>query len=175
MSLGVDGLLVAYVIVALLLLWLNLYSRWPWQIKAGSIVTMTVAYFVLYNSLPLLQGWPTEEGIPKKFRLLAVHIHEPNAVTGHAGGIFFWGIDMQPGTDSRPRAYHLPVTPQFKAIFQSAKGKLRENIPQVGEIEDEEAPFGAPKTRLETGQKSLKIKIKDAPVREGVPIKDAPQ
>ena len=43
MTLGITGIIAAYILLAVLLLSINLYSKWPWQLKAGAIV-ITVSY-----------------------------------------------------------------------------------------------------------------------------------
>ena len=47
MTLGITGIISAYILLALLLLSINLYSKWSWQIKAATIVLTSVFYVVL--------------------------------------------------------------------------------------------------------------------------------
>jgi len=46
MTLGITGIITAYILLALLLLSINLYSKWSWQIKAATIVLTSVFYVV---------------------------------------------------------------------------------------------------------------------------------
>ena len=78
MTLGITGIISAYILLALLLLSINLYSIWSWQIKAATIVLTSVFYVVTYYSLPGLLGWPTSQNPPAQFRLLAAHVEQPN-------------------------------------------------------------------------------------------------
>ena len=58
-TLGIAGLVAAYILIALLLLSINLYSNWSWKVKAGSIVVTTLLYVVTYLSFPrCLAGRP---------------------------------------------------------------------------------------------------------------------
>ena len=59
MALGVTGLIAAYVLVALLLLSINLYSNWSWRVKATTIVVVSGFYLVSYFSFSPILGWPT--------------------------------------------------------------------------------------------------------------------
>ena len=67
-TLGITGLVTAYVLLALLLLSVNLYSSWSWKIKFGSILLVTFFYAVTYLSLPPLLGWPTGDDPPARLR-----------------------------------------------------------------------------------------------------------
>ena len=175
MSLGVGGLVAAYVIVALVLTLLGLFSRWHWSIKALGVAVVSVSYILMYYSVPPLLGWPTDRAIPRKFALLAIYLQDPDPVTGRRGDIFFWATDMAAGADKRPRAFRVPYTPKFKAVFQEAQGKLKNNMPQLGETEEpDEGPFGVPKDRSRIGQKSVNIQIRDMP-EDLPPSKGAPQ
>ena len=110
--------------------------------------------------------------VPRRFNLLAVYIQEPDKRTGEAGHVFFWASDLDPDADQRPRAYKLPFSPGYKSVFQEGQGKLRQNIPQIGEAEPEDVLHGVPSDRQQLGQKSVKIKFRDAPPA-GPPSKEA--
>jgi len=172
LNFGHATITVGYVLVSLTLLLLSLFSRWRWQLKAGLIVAVTLAWCAVYFSLPAMLGWPTDRDVPRRFNLLAVYIQEPDASTGKPGGVFFWASDLNPDADQKPRAYRLPFSPGFKSVFEEGQGKLRKNIPQLGEAEDEDEVHGTPADRLQIGLKSVKIQFRDAPP-QGPPSKDA--
>ncbi|MBI4695468.1 MAG: hypothetical protein HY749_15740 [Gammaproteobacteria bacterium] len=163
MTLGIGALVALYVVTAAVLLGLCLYSRWRPGAKIAIIALVSAAYVAVYYGLPTRLGWPTDGAVPKKFNLYAIYIQEPDPQTGAKGDVFFWAADMQAGADARPRAYRLPFTPELKAKFTEANGKLRQNIPQIGEAEDDKDPFGVPRNRDQRGQKSAKITLRDAP------------
>jgi hypothetical protein len=160
---GHGAIVSAFVVTALVLLGLGLYSTWSLRTKVGAIVFVTVAYLLVYFSLPLMLGWPTDRQVPRRFNLHAVYIQDPDKVTGEAGSVFFWASDLAPGADMRPRAFRMPFKASFKSVFQEAQGKLRQNIPQEGEIELADEPQGVPLDWSRLGQKSVKLKFKDAP------------
>jgi hypothetical protein len=130
-ELGVGGLIAAYVLVALVLASLHLYSRWHPVIKAGVTALACLMMAVTYKSLPGLQGWPLNtDRLPSRLYLLAVEVSEPN-------NIYLWARDMDEGasTQVRPRAYELPYSTKLhEAAIQSGR-KLRRNIAQVVEID----------------------------------------
>ena len=59
--LGVISLIGSYVLLALLLLSLNLYSNWGWRVKTGAIALVSIFYLVTYLSFPPILGWPTKD------------------------------------------------------------------------------------------------------------------
>ncbi len=173
MHLGHGAMVSGFVVVALVLLGLGLYSKWSLRTKALGIVLVTGAYLLVYFSLPRMLGWPTDRQVPRRFNLHAVYIQEPDPRTGEAGSVFFWASDLAPGADQRPRAFKMPFKASFKSVFQEAQGKLRQNIPQEGEIEIDDEPQGVPLDWTRLGQESVKLKIKDAVVNLP-PSKGAP-
>ena len=69
----------------------------------------------------------------------------------------------------------MPFTPKLKAVFKEAQGKLKNNLPQVGELEKpDEGPPGVPKDRSRFGQKSVNLQFRDMP-EDLPPMKGAPQ
>ena len=171
-ELGHTSIVASYVVVSLALLLLGLFARWSWPVKICLIALVSASFMVVYFALPALLGWPSGQTVPKRFNLLAVFFQEPEPVTGEAGAIFFWATDVDPLADQRPRAYRLPFSLRLKTVFEEGRGKLRQNIPQIGEAELEDEVHGVPNDRQQLGQKSVKIKLQDAPPA-GPPSKDA--
>lgn len=166
------GIVAAYVSVALVLLLLGLFSRWRWPVKLGLIAATLGAWVAVYFAMPALLGWPTDDNVPRRFNLLGVYIQEPDPVTHKPGGVFFWATDLDAESEARPRAYRLPFSASYKSVFEEAQGKLRQKIPQVGEVEPDDEVHAVPQDRLQIGLKSVKIKLRDAPP-VGPPSKDA--
>lgn len=171
--LGHGAIVSAFVVVTLILLGLGLYSRWSLRTKVGGILVVTAAYLLVYYALPRMLGWPTDQQVPRRFNLYGVYFQEPDRKSGEAGAVFFWAGDLAPGADPRPRAYKMPFKASFKSVFQEAQGKLKQNIPQEGEIELDDEPQGVPLDWTRLGQKSVKLKFRDAivnlPPAKGVP------
>ena len=113
-ALGVTGLIAAYVLIALLLLSINLYSNWSWKVKACSIVVATLFYVITYLSFPPLLGWPTGEQPPYRFRLVAADVVQPDKLTGAKGMVYLWLRDLDDLSGrTRPRAYKLPYSTEL--------------------------------------------------------------
>ncbi|MGE0385896.1 MAG: hypothetical protein AB7Q97_14275 [Gammaproteobacteria bacterium] len=166
-TLNASGLTAAYVLIALLLVALLVYSRWTWKVKAAAIAIVTAFYFVAYHSVPPLLGWPTGSALPQRFKLVAAFVREPDKATGASGAIYLWATDMLagPGADT-PRAYRLPFTPELHTRVVDAREKLRKNMPQLGEIKNDEertGPPGRPGTQRRPGQESVRIEFFDLP------------
>ena len=164
--LGQSGLIAAYVLLALLLLILNLYTRWPWKTKAALIVLVSAFYFVSYYSFPPLLGWPTAAELPKRFNLVAIYVQEPDKTSGDEGEIFLWATDLNKGPRvSEPRAYRVPFTGELHARVVEAGNKMRKGLPQLGEVKEEEdlGAGGRPTDESQGGQKSIAIEFFDLP------------
>ncbi len=173
MNFGHGAIVSAYVVIALILLGLGLYSTWSFRQKVFGIVLVTCAYLLVYFSLPRMLGWPTDSQVPRRFELHGVYIQDPDKTTGVPGAVFFWATDLAPGADARPRAFRMPFKASFKSMLEEANGKLRQNIPQEGEIELDDEPNGVPLDWTRLGQKSVKLKFKDV-VANLPPSKSAP-
>lgn len=164
-TLGTAGLVAAFVLVALLLLSLNLYTRWSWRIKASMIVVVSVFYLVMYVSLPPLMGWPTADEMPKRFNLVAVYVQEPDKASGSKGEIFLWATDLSQGPrGAEPRAYRVPFSGELHARVVEAGNKMRKGLPQLGEVREEQVgPNARPTDESQGGQKSVAIEFFDLP------------
>ena len=163
--LGKSGLVAAYIIVALLLVSLNLYTRWSWRVKAALVVIVSSFYLVTYFSLPPLLGWPADETLPKRFNLVAVYVEEPDKSTGAEGEIFLWATDMAKGPrGAEPRAYRVPFSGELHQKVVEAGNKMRKGLPQLGELSEE--PPGSPARPTDAfrgGQDSVAIEFFDLP------------
>jgi hypothetical protein len=130
-ELGIAGLVGAYIMLAIILASLHLYSRWHPVIRAGVTLLACLFMLVTYKSLPGLQGWPLNtERLPSRLYLLAIEISEPD-------NIYLWARDMDEGASTlvRPRAYELPYSTKLHEVAIQAGRKLRRNIAQVVEID----------------------------------------
>ena len=82
MAATILGLVSAYVVVALLLLSLNLTSRWKWWVKAAAIVVTGIFFIQAYIQTYALLGWPTDTDLPRHFQVLWAKVEDPNKFTG---------------------------------------------------------------------------------------------
>ena len=141
----VISLTIAYALLALLLLSLNLKSAWPWPIKAVAIITAVPLFVVTFFSLQALLGWPTVSELPAHFQLHAALVEEPSTDHGRDGGIFLWltpagddaepeeaAADMaitdraEPATKPLPRAFALPYSRELHEKVEAMRKALLE-------------------------------------------------
>lgn len=164
-TLGAAGLVAAYVILAVLLLSINLYSKWRWPVKAVATVVVTGFYVVTYQSIPPLLGWPASQRLPDRFNLVAVYVEEPDKASGDEGAIYLWVTDLEQGfEDVKPRAYAVPFSAELHQQVADASGKLRKGIPQLGETKDAKlGPNGRPLDTSQQGQASVSVDFFDLP------------
>lgn len=163
-TLSIAGLIISYILIAFLLLSLNLYSKWSWPIKAGSILLVSVFYVISYFSFPPLLGWPTSDSnLPERFKLIAAHIEEPDKITGNEGAIYLWVSDMTAARKSRePRAYKLAFNTNLQKKVVEANAKLHKKLPQLGEAM-EDGNIGEVKDTTQGGQVSVNLEFFDMP------------
>ena len=162
--LGITGLVAAYVLIALLLLSINLYSNWGWKVKAGSIIVTALLYVVTYLSFPPLLGWPTGEQPPERFRLIGADIVQPDKATGAEGMIYLWLKDLDDLSGrTQPRSYKLAYSADLHEIVIAAKSKLNKGMQQLGEFKEPPDSNVQDVDARRGGQKSVEIEFYDLP------------
>lgn len=133
---AVVGITVAYVALAVLLLSLNVYSRWPAWVKLSAVVLTGALYYVTYLSLEGLSGWPARSSLPKEFVMLSGYVKEPDKTSGDEGRVYLWVLSLEKErVSSAPRAYHLPYSPLLHREIEEAGKRLRRGIKQLGKTE----------------------------------------
>ncbi len=164
MILGISGLIAAYALLAVLLLSVNLYSIWSWQVKAIAIIVTSAFYVVSYFSFPPLLGWPTAQTLPSHFRVLATEVYQPDKKTGEEGAIYLWIKEIEDITSpATPRAHVLPYSNPLHEKIINTQTKIDHGIPQLGEYEKDAAIKPVTIRTGETGQQSLDIQFYDLP------------
>ena len=125
MTQAILPLVAAYVAVAVLLLSLNLTSRWAWPIKAAAIGVTTGFFGLSYIGAVSLLGWPSRSTLPPRFQLLWSKLVEPDKHSGEDGGIFLWldALDDNNLPLNRPRAYQLRWDPNLAKQVAGAQEK----------------------------------------------------
>ncbi len=136
MSNAVFGITVAYVALAVLLLSLNVYSRWPTWVKLSAIVLTGTLYYVTYLSLEGLGGWPAQSALPKEFVMLSGYVKEPDKIKNSEGEVYLWVLSLErERVSSAPRGYRLPYSPLLHREIEEAGKRLRQGIKQLGKTE----------------------------------------
>ena len=102
------------------------------------IVLTTLFYILTYDSFKNLMGWPSNDSLPDRFRLVSAQIYEPNALINSEGSIFLWITDMDDLAGlSTPRSYSLKYNKEVHERVSKALVSLKNGIPQMGENIDE--------------------------------------
>ena len=142
MAATILGLVSAYVVVALLLLSLNLTSRWKWWVKAAAIVVTGVFFIQAYIQTYALLGWPTDTDLPRHFQVLWAKVEDPNKFTGAEGAIFLWVDELDEFNlpIGVPRSHKLPFTPGLADAVVKITGRIRAGMDVAGiaELADDE-------------------------------------
>lgn len=163
MTLGITGLVSTYILLALLLLSINLYSKWSWSVKAIATVVTSAFYVISYYSFPPLLGWPTTAYPPEQFRLIAAHVSQPNKELGKDGSIYLWLTEIENMTDTpEPRAYELEYSNELHEKIISVKSKMDKDIQQMGEFKEPDDHINKIDEQRR-GVKSVKIEFYDLP------------
>lgn len=130
----------AYVVIAILLLSLNLTSRWRWWIKGAAILVTGAFFIVTYFSIVGLLGWPSEARPPDRFAVIATRVVEPNAFTGDPGAVYLWleEIDDNNVIVGEPRNYAFPFSEALAEAANEAQEMLNAGEEVAGEAQDPE-------------------------------------
>ncbi len=134
------GVVTAYVLIALLLLSMNLTSRWRWWFKGGAIVITTLFFAGTYVAVTSMLGWPAFTGIPTRFSLLHTKIIEPDKFEGGIGQIFVWVEELDENNIPlvRPRAIELPYSDTLAEQLRQAQERLDGGEGVMGEMQPEQ-------------------------------------
>ena len=82
LSLGQYELVAAYVAVATLLLSIVIWNRVRWWIRATAVVVTAAFFFVSFDSVRNILGWPTSGELPDRFEILYARIRSPTRPCG---------------------------------------------------------------------------------------------
>ena len=163
MTLGIAGIVAAYILIGLLLLSINLYSRWAWQVKAAATILTSAFYVITYFSLPPLLGWPTTQSPPAQFLLVSTHVVQPDKETGADGAIYLWLTAIENmHRPAEPRAYRLEYSNTLHEKIIEAETRMEKDIAQIGEFKRPDDSFNRFEAR-KRGVKSADIDFYDLP------------
>src|SRR5689334_12094111 len=128
MTLPLAGIVAAYVATAVLLLSLNLASRWHWGIKATAIAVTNGFFVTSYLSIAGLLGWPSEGRLPGRFQLHWATVVEPDKLSGLPGSIFLWveALDENKMLAGTPRAFRVPYSRELAERIGHAKERIEQ-------------------------------------------------
>ena len=146
MTLSLIGVGLSYVVMAVLLLSLNLVSRWHWGIKASAIAVTTVFFAISYASITGLVGWPSGARLPGRFQLDWGTIIEPDKLNGAPGAIYLWveRLDENNVPAGTPRAFRVPYSRELADRIVRARERIEQGTDQVGTARDLDPPESLP-------------------------------
>jgi hypothetical protein len=146
MGLPLAGIVASYIVIAVLLLSLNLASRWHWGIKASAILITTAFFGVSYVSITDLIGWPAEARMPDHFQLHWATIVEPDKLNGLPGSIFLWveALNQDNLPAGTPRAFRVPYSRDLADRIGRAKERIEQGADQAGTARDLDVAEGEP-------------------------------
>ena len=173
-------LVFSFVVLAILVLNLAVSTRWPFAVKLGAIITVTLCYWFIYTGFRAMEGWPTDNALPADFRLHWVKVEEPDKVTASEGAIYFWisELDANGQPSGPPRAHRLPFDTETAAAAEEALSRLNDGQPLNGYMSRQlmdptEAAENTEDTRRTQGELSLSagaaefhIEFRDVPLPE---------
>lgn len=164
MSEAIIGLTITYVALAVLLLSLNFFTRWPLWLKLLCVIAVTGFYFVTYRSLNGVLGWPTTATLPDRFLLLASSVTEPDKTRGTAGVVHIWATSLEAGRPAaEPRAYTLPYTKELHSQLEDANKNMRNGILQLGRRTTADDDDERPRDATRFARERERIEIYDLP------------
>ena len=139
MNLEIFFIILCYIIIGFLLVLFNLRTNFHWMIKSTMIIITTLFYVLTYNSFTNLLGWPSNDILPNRFRLVAAQIYEPNALINSEGSIFLWVTDMNDLAGlSTPRSFSIKYNKNVHEKISKALVNLKNGTPQMGENKSED-------------------------------------
>ncbi|MDC9822305.1 hypothetical protein PRN20_01060 [Devosia sp. ZB163] len=125
-TLVISAAVALFLLLALLLVSLNLFSLWKWWVKAAAIVVTLGSVVVLYFAMTNVVGWATTDQLPARFSLLHTRIVEPDKLRGLAGRIYLWveQVDDKQVVISPPRAYEVPYEVETASEVATAQQQI---------------------------------------------------
>jgi len=159
-----------YVLLGVLLLSLNLRSRWSWWIKVGAILLTSSAYYLTYHSVNELKGWPVPDPLPERFSVHWVQVDEPDKATGEEGRIYIWlrHLDDLEQPVGKPRVHEIlfdnALAQRTQEVLTSLMdGRQINGFIQMREtVDDQEAGVGSQNGgNLGTQESGLIIEFKE--------------
>ena len=120
------GLLAAYVLISVLVLIALRQQGLPASLKLGLAAITCLFYFVTWFGIEKLLGQPSPSPLPSEFRVIWIHIDEPEG--DNQGGIYYWlrSLDSAGMPSGPPRAYERPYSIPEVIAAEAANQKLQD-------------------------------------------------
>jgi hypothetical protein len=129
------GTIAVYVVLAVLLVSLNIYSRWRWWLKAAAIIVTCGCFFLAYFSIAGMIGWPSSDHLPKRFSVVATRTVEPDRLQNRPGYVYLWVEELNENSVpvTPPRGYELTYSPKLADNADAAQKKLNSGEEVMGQ------------------------------------------
>lgn len=149
----------AYVALGVLVLALNIRSGWPLWIRLACIALVSSLYFVTWQSLQDLRGWPAQVRLPPHFLYNASAVVEPDESSGTQGRVYMW---VTPIVDDKPigvpRAYLLPYSRALHTKMARAREAMHSGRLQVGDAtESDNNPHSSAKSAFAQHRQTINL------------------
>lgn len=138
------GTIAIYLVLAVLLLSLNIFSLWRWWVKAAAIIVTAACVVVAYFTISAMIGWPSVMALPQRFNLVATRIIEPDRATGAPGHVYLWVEELNANyvPVTAPRGYEMPYSAHLADDTQDAQSKINSGQKVLGQSGGTEAADG---------------------------------
>lgn len=157
-------LIIAYVLLAALLVLVLLYGRLHYVLKLLLVILVAGLYLFSYNGWKQVQGWPSQTPLPENFLLHASVIDEPDQEKGTKGKIFIWASTLKgsfPATE--PRAYEVPYNQDVHSSLEDALRNMRNGNIQLGAKKRSGSELKKSQYRDGVGDESYELEFKALP------------
>lgn len=157
-------LIIAYVLLAALLLLVLVYGRLYFGFKLILVIMVAALYHFSYQGWKEVQGWPSQTSLPEYFLLHASVIDEPDQVEGNKGQIFIWASELKGSFPaSEPRAYVLPYDQDVHSSLEDALRNMRNGVVELGAKKSREAGSKSADYRFGVGEENFILKFTPLP------------
>ena len=157
-------LIIAYVLLAALLVLVLLYGRLHYIFKLLLVIIVAALYLVSYQGWKQVKGWPSRTVLPDSFLLHASVIDEPDQQRGTKGQIFIWASTLRgsfPATE--PRAYEIPYDQEIHSSLEDALRDMRNGNVQLGAKKISGGEIKKSQYRDGVGDESYQLEFKVLP------------
>ena len=143
----IAAVVAAYVVMAVLLLSLNIFSRWRWWVKAGATIVSGLFFVGCFLAIASLLGRPSPAQVPDRFSLIATRVVEPNRSLGDSGAIYLWleELDADNIPSGIPLSYRIGYADELARTVEDAQTLLENgesvevSVAQVDDVSSEES------------------------------------
>ena len=154
---SLSGLVIAFLLLAIVTAWNTIRTKGGIGIKIVSISILIWYGFVVYFTIPQIMGWPADKDLPADSKIISARIVEPQGE--EKGAMYFW-ISQKP--DHMRDALNL-LRPDKFLIYTGSIQPRSYRIPYDRELhkkllESQKQQKGQKGSSLMTGKKGVKKK-----------------